>query len=87
MRVLIVSDVHADPWALRAVEADARPFDHVLFAGDAVDYGPDTVRCVDWLDQQRATASFTRPERAAGLLLERHSWPQCNLHRFVFACS
>jgi putative phosphoesterase len=51
MRVLILSDVHANPWALRAVEADAGPVHRILFAGDAVNYGPDPAACVDWLEQ------------------------------------
>jgi putative phosphoesterase len=41
MKLLIVSDIHANPWALDAVGADAGAVDHVLFAGDAVNYGPD----------------------------------------------
>lgn len=41
MNLLILSDVHANPWALHAVLNDAGPFEHVLFAGDAVNYGPD----------------------------------------------
>jgi len=41
MRILIVSDPHANPWALDAVVRDAGPVDHVLCAGDAVNYGPD----------------------------------------------
>lgn len=41
MSLLIVSDIHANPWALDAVLKDAGPVEHVLFAGDAVNYGPD----------------------------------------------
>lgn len=41
MKLLIVSDIHANPWALDAVLRDAGSVDHVLFAGDAVNYGPD----------------------------------------------
>lgn len=41
MRLLIVSDIHANTWAFDAVLADAGPVDHLLFAGDAVNYGPD----------------------------------------------
>lgn len=41
MKLLIVSDIHANPWALDAVLKDAGSVDHVLFAGDAVNYGPD----------------------------------------------
>lgn len=41
MKLLIISDIHANPWALDAVLQDAGAVDHVLFAGDAVNYGPD----------------------------------------------
>jgi putative phosphoesterase len=51
MRILLLSDIHANPWALRAVEADAGSVDHVMFAGDAVNYGPGPAACVDWLQQ------------------------------------
>jgi putative phosphoesterase len=40
MRILLISDLHANPWALRAVEEDAGPVDHILCAGDTVNYGP-----------------------------------------------
>jgi putative phosphoesterase len=51
MRLLIISDVHANVWALWAVEADAGPVDHILFAGDAVNYGPEPRRSIEWLEQ------------------------------------
>lgn len=41
MKVLIISDVHANPWALNAVLQDAGRVDHVLCAGDMVSYGAD----------------------------------------------
>lgn len=50
MRILIISDVHANIWSLRAVESDAGAVDHILFAGDVVNYGPDPVNCIQWLD-------------------------------------
>ena len=56
MRILIVSDLHANPWALRAVEADAGRFDHVLCAGDLVNYGPDPAGAVAWVRRHEAIA-------------------------------
>jgi diadenosine tetraphosphatase ApaH/serine/threonine PP2A family protein phosphatase len=41
MRVLVVSDVHANLTALEAVLQDAGPFDGVWCLGDLVGYGPD----------------------------------------------
>lgn len=55
MRVLILSDVHSNIHALRAVEADAGHVDHILFIGDAVNYGPDPGACIDWLTSHQIT--------------------------------
>jgi putative phosphoesterase len=51
MRILLISDIHANPWALWAIEADAGSVDRIFFIGDAVNYGPDPTRAVQWLDQ------------------------------------
>ena len=45
MRILVVSDIHAN-WA--ALQAIAQPFDVCLCLGDLVDYGPDPGPCVRW---------------------------------------
>lgn len=45
MRILVVSDIHAN-WA--ALEAIREPFDVCLCLGDLVDYGPDPSQCVRW---------------------------------------
>jgi putative phosphoesterase len=45
MRILVVSDIHAN-WA--ALEAIDQPFDVCLCLGDLVDYGPDPLPCVRW---------------------------------------
>ncbi len=52
MRILVVSDIHANIDALRAINES---FDEVLFLGDAVDYGPDPVSCIGWLRERGAT--------------------------------
>jgi putative phosphoesterase len=44
MRVLLVSDLHANPFALAALPAA----DVVLCAGDLVDYGPDPRAIIAW---------------------------------------
>lgn len=41
MRVLLISDIHGNSWALRAVLQDAGSVDRVLCGGDLVNYGPD----------------------------------------------
>ncbi len=49
MRLLLVADVHANWEALLSLQrAEAQP-EAVLFAGDAVGYGPDPAQCVRWL--------------------------------------
>ncbi len=45
MRILIVSDIHANWPALEAID---QPFDVCLCLGDLVDYGPDPAPCVRW---------------------------------------
>lgn len=45
MRILIVSDIHANFTALQAIR---EPFDVCLNLGDLVDYGPDPAECVRW---------------------------------------
>ena len=45
MRILVVSDIHAN-WA--ALSAITQPFDVCLCLGDLVDYGPDPAQCVRW---------------------------------------
>ena len=45
MRILVVSDIHANWAALAAID---QPFDVCLCLGDLVDYGPDPLPCVRW---------------------------------------
>jgi len=49
MRVLLIADVHANWEALLALQRAERKPDAVLFAGDAVGYGPDPANCLRWL--------------------------------------
>jgi putative phosphoesterase len=45
MKILVVSDIHANWPALAAID---EPFDACLCLGDLVDYGPDPLPCVRW---------------------------------------
>ena len=45
MRILVVSDIHANFAALSAIN---EPHDVCLCLGDLVDYGPDPAACVRW---------------------------------------
>jgi putative phosphoesterase len=49
VRVLLLADVHANWDALLALQRAERQPDAVLFAGDAVGYGPDPAECARWL--------------------------------------
>ena len=52
MRLLVVSDLHANDGALRAIDESV---DAVVVLGDLVDYGPDPGEVVDWV---RANATW-----------------------------
>lgn len=49
MRILIVSDIHANLVALDAIIKDADRFDRVWCLGDVVGYGPEPNACIDRL--------------------------------------
>ncbi len=46
MKILVLSDIHANLSALDAVLSDAGSFDAVWFLGDLVGYGPDPNECI-----------------------------------------
>ena len=47
MRIIVLSDIHANLTALEAVIADAGKFDAAWCLGDIVGYGPDPNECLD----------------------------------------
>jgi predicted phosphodiesterase len=47
MRILIISDIHANRTALERVLEDAGEFDAVWCLGDLVGYGPDPNECIE----------------------------------------
>lgn len=47
MRVLVISDIHANLTALEAVLEDAGKFDTVWCLGDLIGYGPDPNECIE----------------------------------------
>ncbi|MHB1325357.1 MAG: metallophosphoesterase family protein [Thermoleophilia bacterium] len=46
MRTLVISDIHGNIDALRAID---EPCDRVVCLGDIVDYGPEPAACIDYL--------------------------------------
>ncbi len=49
MRILVISDIHANQAAFSAVLADAGSFDFVWHLGDLVGYGPNPNECIQQL--------------------------------------
>jgi len=49
MKVLVITDIHSNLAALRAVLEAAAPFDKVWCTGDIVGYGPEPNECVEML--------------------------------------
>jgi len=49
MKLLILSDIHANWPALQAVVSAEPDYDAVAFCGDVVDYGPNPVACLHWV--------------------------------------
>ena len=54
MKILILSDIHANWFALDAIRES---FDACLFLGDLVEYGVDPIPCIDWV-RSHATCSI-----------------------------
>ena len=65
MRILIVSDVHANLVALEAVLRDAGAVDGVWSLGDCVGYGPQPSECMARLRESGAVMVAGNHERAA----------------------
>jgi predicted phosphodiesterase len=55
VKALVVSDIHGNIEALRAVEAAEPEADQVLRLGDLVDYGPRPDATVAWVRENATT--------------------------------
>lgn len=56
MKLLIISDLHGNVPALRAVLAAEPDADEILCLGDLVDYGPQPLECLEWAVQNLPTS-------------------------------
>lgn len=56
MKILVISDAHANIWALEAVIKAERDYDYLAFAGDMVDYGIAPSPVIQWF--QNAPSAF-----------------------------
>ena len=92
MRILLISDIHANPWALMAVAKDAGNVDHVLCGGDCVTYGTRPAEVIAWLRVHNAitvrgnhddAVAFNHHPRAAPakahLALTLRDWTQAKI--------
>ncbi len=76
MRLLLISDIHANWLALEAVLAAAGAVDRVVCAGDLVNYGPHPVPCVEWMRRHSDNLWIVQGnhDRALGMAGD----PQCS---------
>ncbi|MFM2197140.1 MAG: hypothetical protein RLZZ505_572 [Verrucomicrobiota bacterium] len=76
-RILILADIHGNWPALEAVAAAEPDFTHLIFLGDAVNYGPDPAQCIGWLRQRQDFGHFIKGNHDEALALGRS--PRCPL--------
>ena len=76
MKLLIISDVHANWPALRAVLESESDADDTLCLGDLVHYGPHPAECVAWARQMLPAGWVIQGDHdwAAGGGGDPHSW-------------
>jgi putative phosphoesterase len=74
MRILVLSDIHANWEALRAVIASERA-DRVLCLGDTVEYGPAPAETVGWVREHADLSVQGNHDAAAALGLSCRSPP------------
>jgi len=60
MKVLIVSDIHANWVALRAVLDAELDRDEIVCLGDLVNFGPQPLECVSWAEESSNSAIFVQ---------------------------
>lgn len=52
MKILIISDIHANYEALKTLDALEKDYDHLIFLGDIVDYGPCPKECINYIKRR-----------------------------------
>jgi putative phosphoesterase len=76
VRVLVVSDIHANFEALKRIP---ERYDHVLCLGDVVDYGPNPKACLEWLRERDALVIRGNHDHAVGLHIPVRCAPAAQL--------
>lgn len=74
MKILIVSDIHGNWPALRAVLEAEPDASQVICLGDLVNYGPQPIECVTWAKEASSTGIFLQGnhDRAVGMDTDPH---------------
>ena len=73
MKIVIVSDIHANLAALESLPE--RDFDQLWCLGDLVDYGPRPHEAIQWTKRNATIAVRGNHDHAAGFSVD----PQCSL--------
>jgi len=76
MKVLVISDIHGNYEALKAVLERAGRYDDVLVLGDLVDYGPDPELVVDFVRSLGAKAIRGNHDEAAAYGVDCRCGPE-----------
>ncbi len=75
MRLLVVSDIHGNVEALRAVAAAEPAVEHVICLGDIVDYGPAPDATVAWVREHALAKVRGNHDNAVGFGVDCGSAP------------
>lgn len=52
MKIILLSDIHANYEALKRFDAIEKDYDHLIFLGDIVDYGPQPKECINYIKKR-----------------------------------
>ena len=72
MRILVISDIHANLNALQTVLADAGEIDAAWCLGDLVGYGPDPNECIEIVKNLPNIHCMLGNHDAAAFKADRH---------------
>lgn len=90
MKRALVSDIHGNLEALRAVQDDLERHDveAVICLGDSVGYGPNPAECLDWARRQSLCvlgnaeeSALFAPEAGGDAATDAMAWTRSELHR------
>lgn len=92
MKALVLSDVHANIYALEAVWSQEKDSDIVYCAGDLVDYGPFPGEVIAWMREhdavcvqgnhdRKVAALYRQPEKLTDIPDEEWKWKHDNARK------